>query len=73
MPMPDEKVSVVAMYNGTHDKWAIGRFMQPDGSPGCYRIGVFVKGGINFHGKDFTSQEDAEGWLVYQIDPSVKL
>ena len=73
MPMPEEKVSLIAQYTGTRDKWALCRFTQTDGSPGCYRIGIFVKGGINFNGKDFTSQEDAEGWLIYHIDPSVKL
>jgi len=71
--MPEEKVNVIKIYSGQRDKWAIGRFPSPDGTPGVYRIGTFVKGGISFQAKDFTSQEDAEGWLVYQIDTSVRL
>jgi len=71
--MPDEKVSVIKTYNGQREKWAIGRFPFPDGRPGVYRIGTFVKGGISFQSKDFTSQEDCEGYLIYHIDPSVRL
>jgi hypothetical protein len=71
--MPEEKVNVIKIYNGQRDKWAIGRFPGPGGAPGVYRIGTFVKGGISFQNKDFTSQEDAEGWLVYQVDTSVTL
>ena len=72
--MPEVKVSVVGTYNGDRQKWAIGRFPNDDGSPGIYRIGVFVEGGISFSTtKSFTSREDAEGWLVYQVDASVKI
>ena len=71
--MSADKVNVIAVYDGSSNKWAIGRFSTPDGRPGVYRIGSFVKGGINFQNRDFSSREDAEGWLVYQIDASVKL
>ena len=70
----DDKVQVVKIYNGKKEKWAIGRFRKPDGKPGPYYLGIFVSGGINFSlDKNFSSQEDCEGWLVYNIDASVSL
>lgn len=72
--MPDTKVSVVGTYNGEAKKWAIGRFPNDDGTPGLYRIGIFVQGGISFStDKSFSSREDAEGWLVYHLDSTAKL
>lgn len=66
-------VSLVGTYIGSRDKWAIGRFTE-DGSPSMYFIGVHVHGAISFNtGKGFSSREDAEGWLVYHIDETVKL
>ena len=72
--MPDLKVSVVGTYDGDAKKWAIGRFPNEDGTPGIFRIGIFVQGGISFSTeKSFTSREDCEGWLLYQLDPTVKI
>jgi hypothetical protein len=71
----EEKVQVVKVYNGKRDKWAVGRFRATNGkSGGHYYLGMFVSGGINFDlNKNFSSQEDCEGWLVYHIDGSVNL
>lgn len=71
--MQDSKVSVVGIYNGSDKKWAVGRFPPEGDSPGAYRIGLFVKGGISFSERPFTSREDAEGWLTYHLDASVKI
>jgi len=71
--MQEKRAEVSKVYTGARDKWAIGRFV--DGKKlGPYYIGVLISGGISFHTeKNFTSREDAEGWLVYHIDGSVKL
>jgi hypothetical protein len=68
------KVSVVGTYTGAEKKWAIGRFPNEDGTPGIYRLGVLVEGGVNFSkDKTFTSREEAEGHLIYHVDTTVKL
>lgn len=71
--MSGPEVYVVKTYNGNRQKWAIGRFQGENGTPGAYRIGVFVKNGISFHERPFTSREDGEGFLVYHLDDTVRI
>lgn len=73
MMAPEKPVEVVKIYNGKERKYAIGRFVSDSGRPGLYRVGVFVKEGISFATKEFKSREDAEGYLVYSMDDSVRL
>ena len=66
-------VAVVGLYDGKR-KWAIARFPRSEDDPnGPYRIGTVVADGISFTERPFSNREDAEAYLVYAIDESVKL
>jgi len=69
-----KQVYVVGTYDG-RTRWAIARFPVDDEEPprGPYRVGTLVVGGISFKEREFSNREDAEAYLVYNLDEKVKL
>ena len=67
------KIKVVGMYEG-REQWVIGLFPADQRDPfGAYRIGVPYGDGVTFLERPFTNREDAEAFLLFNVDTTAKI